>query len=88
VELAVIDAVARPSPNRQLLQFLSETPDEPVLVTDIQRSGRASLFFAIATTDEEVITQWLRKMSEVTIFVTYYKGDFIIAAPVAAFSVC
>ena len=85
VELSVIGGIMRPSARRGLVQFLTEIPEEPILVTDIAREGKASLFFAMATADKDVAISWLNKMTTASLLVTFFQGDYLIAAPVGAF---
>lgn len=86
VEVSVIDGIMRPSARRGLVQFLTETPEDPILITDIAREGKSSLFFAVATADKDVVVSWLNKMTTASLLVSFFQGDYLIAAPVSAFA--
>jgi hypothetical protein len=86
VELSVIDGIMRPSPRRGIVQFLTEIPEDPILITDIAREGKAALFFAVASADKDTAVRWLNRMNNVSLMVTFLQGDHLIAAPVSAFA--
>lgn len=83
--MPVIGGVVRPTPQCPLIKYLTETPEDPVLVTDVGLAGPDSLFLAVLTTDENTIHKWLRILTHQNFYVNTRGGDIIIAAPIKSF---
>lgn len=81
----VIGGVVKNSPQHPLIKYLTETPEDPVLVTDVGMAGQDSLFLAVLTADESVIHKWLRLMARPNVYINARGGDIFIASPVKSF---
>lgn len=82
---SVIGGINHPTPATHLLNYLTDTPDDPILVTDCLHQGPQSLYFA-QLGDTDMVESWLRKMTNPCIYVNTRRGDTLVAAPASAFA--
>ncbi len=75
-------------PRNSLMQYTTETPDDPIMVLDDQRPAKDGLFFAQWLGDTDLISRWLNRMATKSVYVNSYGPESVIVVPVSAFLPC
>ncbi len=82
---SVYGDLLRFTPRCSLMQYATETPDSPMLLLDSQLPGKEGLFFAQWMADRDMISTWVNRMTNVSVYANSRGPEAIIMAPVSAF---
>lgn len=84
----VLTQVIKPVRSSLLVDFLAETPGDPVLFTDASLSGSDALFVGWLAYDlDRLVEQLMKKMTVPSIFVGTGHGDVVVLVPMSAYRI-